>query len=762
MGTWIYENNALGDKQLKINESLFALGNGYLGVRGCFEEGYAPDYDTIRGTYINGVYDRVPIVYPEKQFGFPEIQDKQPNLIDTQTIHIELDGEAVELFSGTHANFSRQLHMDRGYSVRSFDFHLKSGKTARVVIERLVSLKFQELFVQRVNVHFDGSIKIISSVNCDVSNYSKLGDPRVGSQHARLLSIDSMRCFGESCEVSYQTARAGVPLATRVSHKVSGVTLDRNSGDLDDGSCAVFSYTGDFGQATLTKYSVFTDGLRYSQPLSAAGSISDMVCKLSFDQLLDEQTKACGSFWSGSDISIDGNPGDQLALRFNLFHLYQSVGKDRFSNISAKGLTGEGYEGHYFWDTEIYVLPVFQVSQHHIVRSLLMFRFSQLEAARARARVLGHGRGAKYPWRTISGIESSSYFPAGTAQYHINADVARAFLQYFDFTGDLQFMISYGLEVLIETARIWLEIGHFSGQRFLIDCVTGPDEYTALVNNNYYTNAMARMNMEGALRVLGLALEYDPASTKKLMARLMVSHQELGELRSAAELMYLPHDRKLGIDLQDDAFIDKKAWDFENTPKTNYPLLMHYHPLTLYRHQVLKQPDTVLAHFLAESYTDIKTIEKSYDYYEAITTHDSSLSGCVYGIMASRLGKCEKAYRYFRESLRLDIDNIHGNTEDGLHMANLAGSAMMVLYGFAGLRVSEDGLLIRPNKPDEWAGYAFVLDYRHRRVEISVTDQIRLFLLEGDPLSIRVYDREILLEGTATEALDKDKAQPQP
>lgn len=747
---WQYQNNALDMKQLLVDESLFTLANGYLGVRGCFEEGYDTEASTIRGTYINGVYDTLPVTHPEKLYGFPDFQDKQPNLVDLQSIYIELDGERVSLFSGAHENYKRILHLDKGYTERTFSYTTKQGKRAEISIKRLVSLRIKELFAQEVEINYPGQINIVSSMKTNVTNYTDPKDPRVASEHAQLLNIKSAEIKNTGMLSSFETVHSKINLACGSTHKAVSlpkVTVKKNPVHSDEAGVYSLMFSGQ-ERLKLLKHNVYSDGIREDNPLKRVVDLLDEVVDLSFDALLDHQIEHLKKYWDTSDIVIRGNDMDQLSIRFNMYQLYQSVGRDRYSNISAKGLSGEGYEGHYFWDTEIYVLPTFQLSQNNIAKNLLMYRYNQLDAARERARQLGHKRGVKFPWRTISGIECSAYYPAGTAQYHINGDVAHAFIQHYIFGEDLDFMKDYGAEVLLETAVLWLEIGHFHNDLFKIDAVTGPDEYTAIVNNNYYTNALAKHNLEWAVKIHDLLKADDPHALEDLLKRLDIHKEDIAKMDEAAKKMFLPHDDALGIDMQDDSFLSKKVWDFEKTPKDHYPLLLHYHPLTIYRYQVLKQPDTVLAHFLLEEYTDLETMKKSYDYYEEITTHDSSLSPCIYGIMASRVGYREKAYKFFGDALKLDLKNTHGNTKDGLHMANLAGSALSMIYGFAGLRVQEKGIGLRPWLPDVWKGFDFKIVFKGRTLKIQIDERLRIDLLEGQPLEIEIYNKRVEVKDT--------------
>nr|WP_274601625.1 glycosyl hydrolase family 65 protein [Clostridium rhizosphaerae] len=423
-----------------------------------------------------------------------------------------------------------------------------------------------------------------------------------------------------------------------------------------------------------------------------------------------------------------------------MFHLLQSVGRDGKTNIGAKGLSGEGYEGHYFWDTEIYMLPFFLYNNPDISRKLLEYRYSILPNARERARIMSHKKGALYPWRTIDGDECSAYFPAGTAQYHINADIAFAIKRYMEATEDKDFLLNYGAEILFETARLWADLGEFienKGNKFCINDVTGPDEYTAIVNNNCYTNLMAKENLEYAYKTAVWMKENAKEAYEELINKIGFIEDELQFWKKASDNMYIPYNEELGIYLQDDSFLYKTPWDFENTPKENYPLLLHYHPLVIYRHQVCKQADLVLAEFLLNHKFDIEQKRRDYDFYEKVTTHDSSLSTCIFSIMASEVGYHDKAYKYFMETATMDLTDSHRNTKDGIHAANMAGAGMCLVNGFAGMRVYEDTISFNPYIPKEWQEYKFKVTYRGRLIEIKVNkDGTSYRMLEGESLEI--------------------------
>ncbi|WP_438351967.1 glycoside hydrolase family 65 protein [Paenibacillus sp. FA6] len=748
--TWNISNHALSAESLLNSESIFALGNGYLGVRGNFEEGYTEEMDSIRGTYLNAFHDVISIPYGEKLHGFPSTQQKLVNGIDSQGIRVYI-GEGEELFSlfeGKVLSYERYLHLDKGYAQRDIHWQSPSGKEIKISFRRLISFEYRELFAIDIvieAVNFTGPVKLVSTVNGDVRNYTAVNDPRVASGHAKLLTVKECGIQEHYAYVMSETTESDLQMACVTRHQYGGNPRVQMNNNATTAECTyIFSLEQ---PVHFTKWNVYTDTLRHGEsPIAQGFEIQDGLQGKSFEDLVVLQQGYMDQFWKSSDIIIENDTSLQEGIRFNVFQLLQSAGRDPYSNISAKGLTGEGYEGHYFWDTEIYMFPVFLMTQPDMAKQLLVYRHSTLEQARDRAREMGHAAGALFPWRTISGTECSSFFPSGTAQYHISADIAYSYAQYYLAVEDPSFLMQYGAEVLFETARLWIEIGHHYQGAFHIDEVTGPDEYTCCVNNNYYTNAMAQNNLKWAARSFEILKAYDESGLMALCDRLGVSVEEVEGWQQASDAMCLPYDEELGINPQDDTFLRKKLWDFENTPKEKYPLLLNYHPLTIYRHQVCKQADTVLAHFLLEDAQDVETIRRSYDYYEGITTHDSSLSSCIFSIMASKVGYADKAYNYFTETARLDLDNTHGNTKDGLHLANMGGTWMAIVYGFAGVRLKESGLSLTPTIPTSWDRYAFRIRYRGRLIQFQIhTGGFQIELLEGEELQIQVYGEQVSL-----------------
>lgn len=731
---WSLTKNQLPLADLGVEESLFTLGNGYLGVRGFFEEWESEHPDSIRGAYINGVYDRVPMTFGERAVGFPELADKQPRLPDAQSITIYLDEEKLDLSLCRFEHFNRQLDFLNGCLIKDYSLVTPSGKLMTLRSQKVIPFNEAHLCLNHWQIQYEGRIRVVYGIESDVKNYENPEDPRVAQGHSKLLSLVNKHIDWER-----ETPRLYLETQTQLSGLYVGIALGIKTEaafKYKDASTDTGCFVSAEGKRSLNfcLYQYVSDSRLGEVTKPKLEAELNRVMALPHKTWFKSQTEHMEKFWEASDIGIDGDAETQLEIRFALYQLYQSVGKDGISNLSAKGLSGEGYEGHYFWDTEMYALPLFSLSQPSIARALLSFRYKQLPQAKEEALKMGHERGAKFPWRTISGIESSGYFPAGTAQYHINADIAYGVIQYMHLTQDQDFLAQVGLPLLVETSRFFIEVGQWVGSAFHINCVTGPDEYTALVDNNFYTNAMVKHQLSWTAQLAKVVKDGQPEVWKGLRETLQLSEGELESFERAAAAMRLPRHEGLGIDLQDDQCLNRAPWPFERIPETKYPLLLHYHPLIIYRHQVLKQADTVLAHLMLPEVSEPATMARSFDYYEALTTHDSSLSSCIYGAMAARLGLEEKAWQYFRESVDIDLKNTHGNTKDGLHMANLAGSCLSVIRGFAGLDVTEKGLWLSPMIPKALEGYSFNCLWQGKRVKVEVKregSEVKTYIDDG-------------------------------
>ncbi|MDR2094043.1 MAG: family 65 glycosyl hydrolase [Treponema sp.] len=751
----IYELDDLktDGQSLLVNETLFHNANGYIGIRSNFEEGYPEGIDTIRGAYINAFYDFREIKQAEAFYGFALEKQTMLNVHDTQGITLYLDGEAFSIFTGTLVAAKRTLNMAAGYTERYVHWISPQGKEAEIRIRRLASFVRLPLFLIDYSVtalNFEGPISFVSSHRGDVENYFNPADPRLSQEHFRSLIPKDVVIEGSASFVSSVTSKSALSVCTAVDH----ILAEEDTGSITtetEGHGTVSHIEGRIkkqGTLTLYKYCIFTDSLRYPLPGAAELELRRAMAEKPA-VLYRAQEEYLGRFWEGARIEIEGDKELEKAVAYNLFELIQSAGKDPYSNIAAKGLSGEGYEGHYFWDTEIYMEPFFTLTNPDIAKNLISYRYGILDEARKNARLLGHAGGALFPWRTIMGRECSGYFPAGTAQYHINGDIAWSVVSYYLASGDLPFIAEKGAEIVFECARLWLDVGNYYRGKFRINEVTGPDEYTCLVNNNYYTNASAQYNLRWAVRFWEILKE--AGTLEDVRRKISLSPDEIDAFSRAAEDMYLPYDEELGINPQDDSFLSKKKWDLSHTPREEFPLLLHHHPLHLNRYQVCKQADTVLAHFIFEDAQSLETIRNSFLYYENISTHDSSLSTCIYSIVASKLGFREKASRYFGDSANLDLQNLHGNTKDGIHTANMGGVWMAIVYGFAGLRIKEGGIGFTPAIPESWKSCRFKIRYRDSQILAEITGKGAVFtLVSGTPKIINVYGKEYELSDSLT------------
>lgn len=740
------------------NETIFALGNGYMGMRGNFEEGYSgPDGTSLKGTYINGFYEIYDIVYPEGGYGFAKIGQTMLNIADSKIIELYVEGEKFDLLKGKIHFYERVLDMKRGCVERRIKWESPSGKVVNIRIKRIVSLQRQHLAAISFSVepvNFAGNVKFVSAIDGNVSNITESQDMRVGSNlSGRVLQTIGRGTNGLDGWISQKTQKSHLSYTCAMRNEFIGTeeyeVLTSTKEDRVEVTVAF--------QAENSRVYVLNKFISYytskdcdeSQTMELALEEVRRAQEDGFCKIEKEQEEFLQSFWQDADVVIEGDKALQQGIRFNMFHLLQSVGRDGKTNIAAKGLTGEGYEGHYFWDSDIYVLPFFLYTRPEIAKALMMHRYNLLDAARNRAKELGH-KGALYPWRTIDGPECSAYFPAGTAQYHINADIVYALKRYVEATNDLDFLYDYGCEIVFETARFWQDLGAYiplKGNKFCINTVTGPDEYTALVDNNAYTNYMAKMNLEYAYEVANKMKREVPEKYQKVASKLNLEDEEIASWKRIAGDMYLPYSEELDIIPQDDSFLYKQRITVDEIPESQFPLLLHWHYLNIYRYQLCKQPDVLLLMFLQREKFTVEQLKKNFDYYEPITTHDSSLSPAIFSILANEIGYADKAYEYFMMTARMDLDDYNGNVKDGIHTAAMAGTWSAVVNGFGGMRIYTDELHFTPRLPKGWKMLSFNVKYKGRKINVKLTHEESVFtLLEGEPIEIFYFDRRVLIK----------------
>ncbi|MEP7041844.1 MAG: beta-phosphoglucomutase [Dokdonella sp.] len=742
---WRVVQNHFDPARAAHDAAIYCLANGTLGVRSSFEEQIAPG----DGSYLAEVWERSSIQYHERHSGFAQTTDTRVPVADGTHIAIRLGGQAVNFDEGEALDFERALDLCAGSVSRRLRWRTSAGATIEIAAERIVPFAHAALLCIRfrvASIDYAGSIQLESSIRGARRATAQGDDPRIGAGAGDRMTTRAVGADTQVASMLQSTRVSGITVACAQRHRIHGDVLALASSETDaDSARQVFDGTlAPGGSVALDKFVAYawTQGAAKTEQalLDEVALELSTADALGFGAIAQSQRDGLEAYWRDADLAIDGDAQIEQTLRFNLFHVLQSTGRGGRTSTAAKGLTGEGYEGHYFWDTEAFVLPVLALTAPALARGMLEYRLRTLGHARTHARELNHSRGALYAWRTISGDECSAYYPGGSAQYHINAAIAYAIRLYVDASGDQAFLVEGGAEVLFETARIWLDIGHFNARRngaFCIHEVTGPDEYTALVDNNYYTNRMAQAHLRHAVKVAGWFAAEHAAGYAGLCARIGLADEEIEDWSLAAETMYLPSDERYGVFPQDDTFLDKPVWNFKATPADRYPLLLHYHPMTIYRHQVCKQADVVLALVLAGEGIDRERKRRNFDYYERVTVHDSTLSASTFCVLASEVGYADKAYRYFLDTARVDLDDLHGNTHHGVHMAAMAGSWLGLVWGFAGLRIVAGRLTFAPTLPAVWQGYRFGMVWQGRRLQLKVDAAgVRYTLLAGEALEI--------------------------
>ena len=761
INSWSIVSKQFNKQKNAKEESIFTLANGYIGMRGDGCERISSSVSK-PGTFINGFYEKASISYGESAYGFAKNKQMMLNVCNAKLLEITVDNETFSPEYSEIESYHRELDMKRGIEVRKVVWITNSGKRLLIENRNLVSLSRQYMTVRECQVtplNFDGMIifkSILDGQNPQTEKDSEIDDPRLeeglGDGGFEVVDLRYENLQQDTLLFMKQSAvQSGLSVACAVVEEIMGrenVSFIQKAEQLE----AVYHLSVQQGKSLgICKYISYVTSQGEYQALFEQEAITKacQAKKDGFETLLKEQKEFMDSFWAKADVRIKGDDHLTQSLRFNIFQLLQSTGRDSRTSIASKGLSGEGYGGHYFWESEAYIAPVFMFSQPNIARNLLKYRYTILEKAKENARLLGHKRGALYSWRTIGGEESSAYFLAGSAQYHINSDIAFAICRYLDAVQDWEFLKKYGLEILLETARIWIDMGHYSKLKqgdFCIDGVTGPDEYTALVNNNCYTNMMAREHLWNAIKYARQMRMEEPKAYQDLCTRIGFTSEELNDFQKAANRMHIPYDEVLGIHMQDDTFLQKKFLDLEEIPKEHFPLLLHYHPLFIYRHQVCKQPDLLLAQFYLPHHFTAEDKKRAYNYYEKMATHDSSLSACIFAIMAAEIGDIDKAYDYFTQCIRTDLDDVQNNTKDGLHMANMAGAWMVIINGFAGMRARDGILYFKPALPKRLKGYEFSVRYRDSILMLSVEQQgIYYRQIAGPPVAFCHYNQEQVL-----------------
>ncbi|MGM0603491.1 MAG: glycoside hydrolase family 65 protein [Bacillota bacterium] len=733
------------------NESIFSLGNGYMGLRGTFEEDYPGSEETTTpGFYINGVYASEKIIYGEEAPDLPDSRQTLVNLADWSEINLYINEEKFNLLKGKVIEYRRELDMKQAVLIREIIWEDRQGRQIKIKVERLISLSREHIGAVRYRfkpLNFSGKININSAVNGDVRNHHHLRKKRALDVVESGIDTSKGYLMHEVKSTKFKIAYFAEHLLDSSLEKQCDIKKRSSEKRVD----WIFQINAEEGQEyTIDKIvGINHSSIEGENPLSDARASAARASISGFESLKQEQAEFMSGYWQDVDVKIDGDEALQQAFRFNAFHILQSAGKNGRTSVAAKGISGEYYEGHYFWDTESYILPFYSFQRPEVARNLLIYRYNTLDKAKRNAKRM-RLKGVLFPWRTINGEEASGFFMGSTVQYHINADIAYAVNLYYQVSRDREFMEKYGLELLIETARMWISLGSYISMcdnSFCFNVVCGPDEYKPGVNNNAYTNYMAKFNIEKAVEMAEEIKEKSPEKFERIVKRINLSSDEISEMKKTASDIYLPYDEKLKITPQDDSFLYKNPIQVDDIPEEEFPLVKNWHPLIIWRYQVIKQADVILLMLqLGDKFSRELKI-RNYNYYEPKTTHDSSLSPAVYSIIASEIGYKKHAYNYFMQTARLDLDDYNENAYQGLHIACMGGTWLALVQGFAGMRMFNGKLYFHPDLPEEWNKYQFRLRFKGSQIEVTVKkDKVKYFLISGNKVEFKHFDEDIYLD----------------
>lgn len=757
-----------------VTETLFALGNGYLGLRGNHSEGRQAHE---HGTFINGFHETFPIRHAEQAYGFAEVGQTIVNAPDAKVMRVYVDDEPLAFDTADIREYERALDMRTGVLTRHVRWMTPSGKDVVVDVDRMVSFEEKHLAVMRLTVTVLNSDAPVT-VSCQLINRQdgedvyggrapgggKLSagfDPRKAERISeRVLQPQEYWQDGPRAALSYRTTESGMTVAVVADHLID-TENEYSVRTLVEPDIAkqVFRVQAKAGvPVTVTKLVSYhtSRGVPARELVDRGRRTLDRVEAEGVQTQYDRQAAWMAGFWERSDVVIGGHDDLQQATRWCLFQLAQAAARADGLGVPAKGVSGSGYSGHYFWDTEIYVLPFLIYTTPLWARNALRMRYNMLPAARKRAGQLNEA-GALFPWRTISGEEASAYYAAGTAQYHINADVSFALGKYVRATGDDEFLYREGVDIAVETARLWSTLGFWrfnedgEPEVFHIHGVTGPDEYTTVVNDNLFTNVMARYNLRFAARVVREMADRAPAEYAAMVKRLGLGEGEADAWDAAAEAMHIPYSEGLGIHPQDAVFLEREVWDLESTPPEQRPLLLHFHPLVIYRYQVLKQADVVLALYLQGNHFSDEEKLADFEYYDPLTTGDSTLSAVVQAILAAEVGYQKLALDYFAQSIFVDLGDLHHNAADGVHVASAGGVWTALVAGFGGMRDHWGELSFDPRLPADWPSLSFPLHWHGAALQVTITRrELTIVAGEGDPVLFSVRGRDHAVAGGET------------
>ena len=764
---WSIVEEGWNPEHVKSSESLMSIGNGAMGQRANFEEHYSGP--SFQGSYIGGVY------YPDKtrvgwwKNGYPEYFAKVLNAPNWIGIKVRVDGEKLDLHTvKTVKHFRRELNMKEGWLGRSFTAVLKNGIEIAVQSKRFVSMKRDELGVIQYTVtplNQEANIQYEPFVDSGITNEDSNWDDQFWNTYkvvqegdrAYVLSHTMKTEFHVCTYMESQFAVGGERI--RLSPKRTEKTSYQGAGERkhETQTYAGFAYETPVKANepfTITKYAGYVSSLNHAKGnlQNAAAAILDKAITQGFTPLLKEQQKAWEAIWAMSDITIEGDVKAQQGIRFNIFQLNQTYsGKDARLNIGPKGFTGEKYGGSTYWDTEAYCIPFYMATKNQeVARNLLTYRYKQLDKAIENAEKLGFKDGAAlFPMVTMNGEECHNEWEITFEEIHRNGAMVYAIHNYERFTGDTTYIPEMGLEVIIAVARFWQQRATFSSQKkqYVILGVTGPNEYENNINNNWFTNYLAKWCLEYAFAKAQLIQQKHPEDFNRIADKIKLTTTEISQWTEVADAMYLPYDETLEVYLQQDGFLDKELISVSDLPQSERPINQKWSWDRILRSPYIKQADTLQGFYFFEKHFSKEELEKHYDFYEPFTVHESSLSPCVHAILAARLGRMEQAYAFYLRTSRLDLDDYNKEVEEGLHITSMAGTWMSVIEGFGGMHVRDGVLHFKPQIPDTWDLYSFKVNFKGQVLTVAVSKEDAAFSIEkGAALEIVVDEKELIVQ----------------
>ncbi|ANS76949.1 glycoside hydrolase [Paenibacillus yonginensis] len=736
---WAVIEEGFDPARSRVSESIFSLSNEYMGVRGYAEEGYGGD--TLLGSYFNGLFEQMELAAHYK--GIIRSLRYMVNSVDWLYTRLTVDGETLDLSKSKFTDYRRKLDFRTGLYTREFTWHTNSGKILKLRFERLVSMTRAQVGGQRITlvpVNFSGKVQLRTGLDFSIlhedqgKNLWRVIRKTPGSAQGLAGSLlgatltTGNRLYSAFAVHSDQIANA-VP---EEEEKYIGLALELQ---LEQGKEAVFD-------KLVSNVTDKQTGRSDEEVWTSGSEAADALNSLTLDELMEEQRTYWAHVWETSDIQIEGDPDNQQGIRFCIFQLVQTYHGDHPGfNIGAKGLTGEAYRGLAFWDTESYCLPFYIFNNPKAAKSLLEFRYQSLPQALERAKEVDC-EGAFYPIATIDGTESCDLWQHSNLQLHVGTAIAYGLWHYEKIVGDKPFLYEKGAEMLLQISRFYRTRGQWgqkSGQ-FGYYGVMGPDEFQLMVNNNAYTNYMAKKLFEYTLEVAEEMKREVPQQWAELAERLGLQEEELSEWRRLADHMKIPKDDSTGVYEEHDGFFDMPHIEIQDIPVTDFPLYSNWSYDRIYRYDMIKQPDVLMFLLLHNQSFSLEEKRANYEFYEPKTIHESSLSPSVHSILAAEIGRHEEAYKFFEFATRLDLDNYNRNTREGLHTTSIAAAWMNIVYGFGGMRSDGPELLFQPTIPEPWSSYSFRITYRDTVIAVQVTkDEVRMQALEGEAVTVQVY-----------------------